>query len=129
MFHRLGSISNIDVFETVSLDGEVWDVLFLPLYYPRRSTKPPSGYSLDEMLQSRISGTTSRVEPFPQGLYQAARLFTKDVLGIPLPNRLIREALSGCRFVRPETHKRRVDELVRSRMTLALTDADLNRAV
>jgi hypothetical protein len=125
MFHRLGSISNIDVFETVSLDGEVWDVLFLSLYFPRRSSKLPTGYSLDET--GRFFGTTSRVDPFPQDLYQAVRLFTKGVLGMPLPNRLIREALAERRFLRPEAHKLRVDELVRSRMTLALTDPDLDR--
>ena len=125
MFHRLGSVSDIDVFETVSLDGEVWDVLYLSLYYPRRSGNVPTGYSLRE--DARFFGTNSRVDPFPQDLYQAVRQFTKDALGIPLPNRLIREALDNHHFRRPETQKRRVDELVRSRMKLALTDADMDR--
>lgn len=130
MFHRLGSISNIDIFESVSLDGAVWDVLFLSLYYPRRSTKPPSGYSFDESIpmMGRLFGTTSRVEPFPQDLYEAVRLFSTRAIGLPLPNKFIRETLSQRSFIPPETHKRRIDELVRSRMTLALTETDVSFA-
>jgi hypothetical protein len=37
MFHRLGSLGGIDAYEVVSLDGEVWDILFLDLYHPRKS--------------------------------------------------------------------------------------------
>jgi hypothetical protein len=126
MFHRLGSIGNIDVFETVSLDAAVWDILFLSLYFPARSRKAPSGYALDIKIpvSGRIFGTTSRVEPFPQALYMSARAFTVRQIGMPLPNRLIRVALTTRAFIRPETHGRRVDELVRSRMTLALTDEE-----
>jgi hypothetical protein len=31
MFHRLGSLGSIDVYETVSLNGAEWDILFLDL--------------------------------------------------------------------------------------------------
>ena len=46
MFHRLGSISNVDIYETVSLDGAIWDILFLHQYHPRKSQRSPSGYRI-----------------------------------------------------------------------------------
>jgi hypothetical protein len=127
MFHRLGSFSGIDIFEIVSLDGGVWDIFFLSLYFPRRSRKAPSGYTVanNAPVSGRIYGTTARVEPFPHGLYEAVRQFTVRSIGVPLPNREVREALHRQPFVSPETHRRRIDELIRSRMQVALTDHDL----
>lgn len=43
--HRLGSQNKIDVFETVTADGENWDLLYLSLYHPRRSRIAPLCYS------------------------------------------------------------------------------------
>ncbi len=36
MFHRIGSKNGADAFETVSLDGKVWDVLFLHPISPEK---------------------------------------------------------------------------------------------
>lgn len=127
LFHRLGSFSEVDIFETVSADGAVWDLLFLSLYYPRRSRVAPQGYALNltEPLAGRFYGATTRVEPFPHNLYEAVRNFTVRFVGIPLPNKHVRELLATKQFVPPETHRLRIDELVRSRMQLALTDRDM----
>ena len=51
-FHRICSAispisdNRIDVYETVSIDGETWDILFVDIYHPRRSNRHPDGYFL-----------------------------------------------------------------------------------
>lgn len=127
LFHRLGSFSEIDIFEIASIDGVVWDILFMSLYFPRRSRKAPQGYSLDEsaITSAQFFGTTTRVEPFPHDLYDAIRTFSINWIGLPLPNRLVREAISSVKFAPPETHRLRVNEFVRSKMQLSLTHRDV----
>ena len=127
LFHRLGSFAPIDVYEIVALDGTAWDILYLTPYYPRRSRMAPSGYVIERDSESgrRIFGTNARVEPFPYALYEAVRSFTKRGMGLPLPNRKIREALMQYRFVAPEAHTLRIDELVRSRIHLAATEDNM----
>ena len=36
LFHRLGAIGTVDVFEAVSFNGAEWFILFVDLYHPRR---------------------------------------------------------------------------------------------
>lgn len=36
LFHRLGAIGTVDVFEAVSLNGAEWFIPFVDLYHPRR---------------------------------------------------------------------------------------------
>jgi hypothetical protein len=125
LFHRLGSHSNVDAFEIVSLDGTVWDIMFLSCYFPRRSKNAPAGYQLarDEPSWTRIFGTTARVEPFPHSLFDAVKSFNKRITRIPIANKEIEAAIARHKYVAPAIHRQRVDELVRSRMQLALTDA------
>jgi hypothetical protein len=127
LFHRLGSLQRVDCFEVVSADGAAWDVLYLDMYYPRRSRDTPSGYRRDESepLMGRFYGTTRRVEPFPHALYDAIGLYTERFIGWPLVNPKVREILAATRYVPPETHRRRVDEIVRSRIFIAQTDAEM----
>ena len=72
-FHRLGAIDEIDVFEIASEDGRHWDVLYLSLYFPRKSKHVPSGYRImtDEARQrALIRGATLRIDGFPRGILQ-----------------------------------------------------------
>jgi hypothetical protein len=127
LFHRLGSHQRVDCFEIVSADGAAWDVLYLDMYYPRRSRCAPDGYRIDnsEPLLGRFYGTNRRAEPFPHALYDAIGSYTERFIGWPLVNPKVREILASGRFVPPETHRRRVDEIVRSRIWLATTDAEM----
>lgn len=45
-FHRLGAFDKVDAFEVVSENGRHWDVLYLSLYFTRKSTQVPSGYRM-----------------------------------------------------------------------------------
>jgi len=46
LFHRLGSIGKVDIFEIVSFDASLWDILFLDPYHPRKSRQAPGGYQI-----------------------------------------------------------------------------------
>lgn len=117
----------VDVFEVVSFDGAVWDVLFVMPYFPRRSRLAPAGYRIEDGITRRFFGTTLRVEPFPHNLYQAIRAFTIRNVGMPLPNKLVREAIETQTYAAPQEHRMRVGELVRSKgMRLALTERDMD---
>ena len=108
LFHRLGSIESLDVYETVSIDGAKWDILFLSMYHPRKSRKAPTGYSLtDPRIQPLLYGTNRRVDGFPYGLQEAIRQTTVKTIGIPLPPPQVRQAEEMVRFQRPREHEER----------------------
>src|SRR3546814_13912845 len=39
LFHRLGAIDKVDVFEAVTFDGSGWFIFFVDLYHPRRRSE------------------------------------------------------------------------------------------
>lgn len=45
-FHRLGAFDKVDAFEVVAENGRYWDVLFLSMYFARKSRQVPSGYRM-----------------------------------------------------------------------------------
>ena len=73
MFHRLGSLSNVDIYETVSLDGAIWDILFLHQYHPRKSQRTPSGYQFVTGTERNrlLVGVNDFVAAFPERLPDA----------------------------------------------------------
>ena len=52
LFHRVGSVRSpvsahpVDVYETVDVHAQRWDVLYVDPYHPRRSNLAPEGYAL-----------------------------------------------------------------------------------
>ena len=110
LFHRLGSVESLDVYETVSIDGRKWDILFFEMYHPRKSRKAPAGYTIAELRsQPLLYGTNRRVEGFPYGLQEAIRQTTKEIIGIPLPPPQVRQAEESVRFQRPREHEERIE--------------------
>lgn len=109
LFHRLGSVESIDVYETVSIDGRKWDILFLSLYHPRKSRKAPAGYVLAEPhSQPLLYGTNLWIERFPYGLQDAIRQTTEEKIGIPLRPPQVRQAEESVRFQRPQEHEEQI---------------------
>ena len=109
LFHRLGSVENIDVYETVSIDGRNWDILFLSFYHPRKSRKAPEGYQIAEhRSQPLIYGTNRRISQFPFGLQKAIADTTAEFLGISLAPPEVRIAEEKIDFRRPRDHEQRV---------------------
>jgi hypothetical protein len=109
LFHRLGSVESLDMYETVSIDGRKWDILFFSMYHPRKSRKAPAGYALAEpRSQPLLYGTNRRVERFPYGLQEAIRQTTEEMIGIPLPPPQVRQAEESVRFQRTQEHEERI---------------------
>lgn len=111
LFHRLGSSDTIDIYETVTIDGNKWDLLFVSMYHPRKSTKTPTGYLIKDMRsQPLIYGTNKRVETFPNGLQSFISETTKEMIGVPLPPPEVRQAEESIKFSRPKEHVKLVEE-------------------
>ena len=129
VFHRLGARDGVDVFEVASEDGIDWDVLYLSLYFPRKSKHVPSGYRImaDEARQrALIRGTTSRVDGFPKGIYFAAMECTKRVIGMPLGDPQLKGIEARNDLIRPRKHVEVLSQLEFSSQTTApLTQAGL----
>ena len=110
MFQRLGSLGNIDVYETVSFDGQKWDILFFDFYHPRKSRKIPKGYK--HSYEAKLFyGTNVRVRCFPDDLCPAIADFTKRILGMSMMPRQVRLAIEKGISEMPEIHKINLQKL------------------
>lgn len=107
MFHRLGSIGNVDAYETVSFDGADWDILFLDLYHPRKSRRAPVGYLIagGKQRQRILLGTNEYVPSFPNQLPNAIANTYERLLGGRMRPRQVREAIERISFNRPNDHQ------------------------
>lgn len=64
-FHRIGSVGNAtDMFEAVTFSGSEWFVLYLKMYFPRRSRQAPEGFNLS-VEPCSFTGFTQRCANFP----------------------------------------------------------------
>lgn len=64
VFHRIGAIDYVDVFEAVSFDGHQWFILFVDLYHPRRSRLTPDGFRFTPEV-AQFSGFHKFCDDFP----------------------------------------------------------------
>ena len=115
--HRLGHVDGVDVYETVSTDGETWDVIFLSLYHPRKSRKAPTGYRLSKAGErpAFITCTNFRVDGFPFPMEAAIRKCMRRILGFPVRPPNVAELLTSARFVRMPDQNVRLAGIDRSR--------------
>ena len=111
--HRLGHVDGVDVYETVSTDGETWDVIFLSFYHPRKSRNAPTGYQLSKAGErpAFITCTNFRVDGFPFPMEAAIRKCMRRVLGFPVRPPNVAELLTSARFVRMPDQNVRLAEL------------------
>lgn len=115
LFHRIGSVESIDVYETLSIDGRNWDILFLSMYHPRKSRKAPSRYQIVNIQNNPlIYGTNKRVNQFPYGLQNAVSETTKENFGISLPPPEVRLAEENVNFERPSVHAQRINTAIQN---------------
>ncbi len=107
MFHRLGSIRGIDVFEIVSFDGAAWDFLFFDMYHPRKSHVSPPGYQMatGKDRKSMLFGTNEFVASFPDQLMDAISRTYDRSIGVKMRPKEVHEAIERGRFKRPDAHQ------------------------
>ena len=113
VFHRLGSIGTIDVFETVSQSGDEWDILFLDSYHTRKTRLTPKNYKFQVDDDGRpftiwIRGVDGCIEDFPLSFYDVLK--NKITLGMKLISDPEAQKIIGLR--RPKSQIKIVEECV-----------------
>jgi hypothetical protein len=109
LFHRLRSFEVTDVYECVSERGDQWDVLFLDMYHPRKSTLAPNRYSI--VPNFLLSGVSAEVSDFPSQLYEAIVSYSERRFGMSLADPAIRLRKERTRYNRPLDHLERISRL------------------
>jgi len=111
VFHRLGSLNTLDVYEVMALDGSFWCVLFLNMYFAGKSHRAPRGFQIIKKPDVRfLRGTNARVDAFPSGLYDAAAAFANPTFGMTLVDTDLKE-LDNVMLRRPAAHGNLVDTI------------------
>lgn len=115
MFHRIGAINTLDVFEAVTYSGSGWFIFFVDLYHPRRSRKAPPGFRIASE-PKQFSGFHNFCHNFPYD-FSEAKSATPEMLRmayIPLSN--VMSQIEKKVFARPMNHKAKLD-IVMSKMS------------
>ena len=129
MFHRLGAVSSVNIYEAVSVDGAKWDILFLHAYHPRKSQHAPFGYRIASSAERQpfLLGTNQYVTAFPGQLSEAIDSTSEELLGIPMRPPQLREGIKRTIFARPHDHVARLNIIlaILKRETPSLPHAEL----
>lgn len=120
LFHRIGAIDTVDVFEAVAFDGGEWFVLFADFYHPRRSRLTPEGFRFTKDL-AQFSGFHKFCENFPYDFIEKKMSEQESGLSMAyIPISKISTQLDQGVFNRPLAHKAKL-ELVKARLTSTLS--------
>lgn len=113
-FHRLGSIKyesrNIDVFEIVSWNGALFDILYFDYYHNKKIEIAPSGYSFANRVEG-LTGINQYIDKFPQNIYEATQALAKKILGAPLANPLMRH-VDTSKIKRPLEFGKKITQVI-----------------
>jgi len=116
LFHRLGAIGTVDVFEAVSFNGAEWFILFVDYYHPRRSRLTPDGFRfMNDVAQ--FSGFHKFCENFPYDFVEKKGSEHEPGLSIAYIGIIkVLFQIQNRVFNRPLAHKAKLD-LVKSRLS------------
>jgi len=116
LFHRLGAIGKVDVFEAVSFNGAEWFILFVDLYHPRRSRLTPDGLGFTKDV-AQFSGFHKFCENFPYDFVEKKASERESGLSMAyIPIGRVSDQIQNRVFSRPLAHKAKLD-LVKSRLS------------
>lgn len=116
LFHRLGAIGTVDVFEAVTFNGNEWFILFLDLYHPRRSRLSPDGFRFTKDV-AQFSGFHKFCRDFPYDFVEKKASERDSGLSMAyIAISKVSEQIQSRVFNRPLAHNAKL-ELVKSRLT------------
>jgi hypothetical protein len=119
LFHRIGAVNTIDVFEAVTFSGSEWFILFTDLYHPRRSRATPDGFRFTSEVP-QFSGFHKYCSNFPYDFVEMKGTEQDSGLSFAyIPISKVMQQIQGRVFSRPLAHKAKID-VVRSRLTSSL---------
>lgn len=115
LFHRIGAMEKIDVFEAVTFSGSEWFIFFVDFYHPRRSRATPDGLLIVKEVR-QFSGFNSFCENFPYDFVEMKQSMQESGLSrayIPI-SQILQQIQSGA-YKRPLAHNAKLD-LLKSRL-------------
>ena len=116
LFHRIGAVGTIDVFEAVTFSGGAWFVFFVDMYHPRKSRKAPSGFSLSSEVR-QFSGFHNTCKNFPYDYPEVRHSLGESILSLAyMPTGNVIGMIQKKVFERPLSHKAKLD-IIRAKMT------------
>ena len=116
LFHRLGAIGTVDVFEAVTFNGLEWFILFVDLYHPRRSRLAPDGFRFTKEV-AQFSGFHKFCDNFPYDFAEKKGSERESGLSMAyIAISKVSDQLQKRAFNRPLAHKAKLD-LVKSRLS------------
>jgi hypothetical protein len=116
LFHRLGAIGTVDVFEAVSFNGAEWFILFVDLYHPRRSRLTPDGFRFTKEV-AQFAGFHKFCENFPYDFVEKKASERESGLSMAyIAISKVSDQIQNRVFNRPLAHKAKLD-LVKSRLS------------
>ncbi|HOV78045.1 MAG TPA: hypothetical protein PLS24_08440 [Sedimentisphaerales bacterium] len=116
LFHRLGAMDTVDVFEAVTFDGSEWFILFADLYHPRRSRLTPEGFRFTGEV-GQFSGFTNFCGDFPYDFIEKKAAMRDSGLSMAyIAISKVADQIQKRAFARPLAHKAKL-ELVKSRLS------------
>jgi len=115
LFHRVGAINTVDVFEAVTFSGSGWYIIFVDYYHPRRSRKAPSGFRIANEPR-QFSGFHNFCRNFPYDFPDAKQASAEFLRMAYIPLGNVMPQIEKKVFTRPMNHKAKLD-IVMSKMT------------
>ncbi|WP_144641090.1 hypothetical protein [Bordetella genomosp. 13] len=116
LFHRLGAMGTVDVFEAVSFNGREWFILFADLYHSRRSRLTPDGFRFTKDV-GQFSGFTNFCEDFPYDFIEKKGSMRDSGLSMAyIAISKVSDQIQNRVFTRPLAHKAKL-ELMKSRLS------------
>ncbi len=120
LFHRIGAVDTIDVFEAVTFSGSEWFILFVDLYHPRRSRLTPEGLRFTDEV-GQFSGFHKFCTDFPYDFVEMKQSESESGLSMAyIAISKVMEPIQNRAYQRPLAHKAKLD-LVSSRLTSVQT--------
>ena len=116
LFHRLGAIGTVDVFEAVSFNGAEWFIFFIDLYHPRRSRLAPDGFRFTKDV-AQFSGFHKFCDNFPYDFVEKKASERESGLSMAyIAISKVSDQIQSRVFNRPLAHKAKLD-LVKNRLS------------
>lgn len=109
LFHRIGAINMIDVFEAVTYSGSAWFLFYMDIYHPRRSRKAPLGFRIASEPR-QFSGFHGFCRKFPYDYPETRHALPESIVSIAyIPTGNVIPQLQKLDFTRPLGHKLKLD--------------------
>ena len=116
LFHRIGAVNMIDVFEAVTYSGSSWYIFFMDFYHPRRSKLAPKGFRI-AALPRQFSGFNKYCPNFPYDFLEKKESERNSgLLMAYIPSNNILSQIKNQVFKRPEIHSTKI-KIIQSALT------------